>query len=122
MTIEEFENLDILGCWKKQESQFLVLAAMARDLLTVQASTVASKSVFLVSGRVISQRRTKLTPVAMEVCICLKDHIDSVERIQHISPLKGDLERVEEEIHVDEIVFGMSQPLYEDKIRFNQDD
>ncbi|GJT76869.1 zinc finger BED domain-containing protein RICESLEEPER 2-like protein [Tanacetum coccineum] len=122
MTIEEFENLNFFGWWKERESQFLVLAVMARDLLTVQTSTVASESAFSVSGRVISPRRTKLTLVAVEVCICLKDHIDSVEKIQRISPLEGDFERVEEEMHAEEIAFGMSQPLDEDEIRFNQDD
>ncbi|GJS88172.1 zinc finger BED domain-containing protein RICESLEEPER 2-like protein [Tanacetum coccineum] len=96
MTIEEFENLDILGGGKVQESQFLILAVIARDLLSVQASTVAYESAFSVSGRVISPQRTKLTSTSIEVCICLKDHLDSMERIQHISPLKGEFERVEE--------------------------
>ncbi|GJX68223.1 zinc finger BED domain-containing protein RICESLEEPER 2 [Tanacetum coccineum] len=109
MTIEEFDNLDILGWWKERESQFLVLAAMTRDLLSVQASTVASESAFSVRGRVISPQRTKLTPVSVEVCISLKDHLDSMERIQHVSPLEGELERVEEEIHVKEIAMGQKE-------------
>ncbi|GJX83210.1 zinc finger BED domain-containing protein RICESLEEPER 2 [Tanacetum coccineum] len=96
---------------------------MTRDLLSVQASTVASESAFLVRGRVISPRRTKLTPVSVEVCICLKDHLDTMERIQHVSPLEGDLERVEEEIHVEEIAMGMAEPIDEDEIAiFNQDE
>nr|GEW54638.1 zinc finger BED domain-containing protein RICESLEEPER 2-like [Tanacetum cinerariifolium] len=109
LTVEEFENFDILGWWKEWESQFPVLAAMARDLLTVQASTVALESAFSVSGRVISPRRIKLTPSAVEACICLKDHLDSMERIQNISPLEGDLERVEEEIHSEEIAMSLAE-------------
>ncbi|KAE8675306.1 Ubiquitin-like protein ATG12 [Hibiscus syriacus] len=58
----------------EKEAQFPILAAMARDLLTVQASTVASESAFSVSGRVISQRRSRLSPESVEVCICLKDY------------------------------------------------
>ncbi|GKB11028.1 zinc finger BED domain-containing protein RICESLEEPER 2-like protein [Tanacetum coccineum] len=50
VTIKEFENLDILGWWKERESQFLVLAAMALDLLTVQASTVDLESSFSLDG------------------------------------------------------------------------
>ncbi|GKA28660.1 zinc finger BED domain-containing protein RICESLEEPER 2 [Tanacetum coccineum] len=95
---------------------------MARDLLLVQASTVASESAFSVSRMIISPRRTKLTHVMVELCVCLKDHLDGVEMIQHISPLEGDLERVEEDIHVKKIAFGMVEPLDEDEIRFNQDD
>ncbi|GKD84030.1 transcription factor bHLH140, partial [Tanacetum coccineum] len=42
----------------------------------------------------------------IEEVVCItKDHIDSVEKIQRISPLEGDFERVEEEMHADEIVF-----------------
>ena len=47
MSYDEFNNFDILAWWKEHAKQFLVLAAMARDLLTVQASTVASESAFL---------------------------------------------------------------------------
>ncbi|GJV19753.1 hypothetical protein Tco_1368773 [Tanacetum coccineum] len=70
------------------------------------------------SGRVISPRRAKLTPVSVEVCICLKDHLDSMKQIQHISPLEGELEQVEEEI-----AMGIAGPIDEDEIaNFNQDE
>ncbi|GJS16342.1 zinc finger BED domain-containing protein RICESLEEPER 2-like protein [Tanacetum coccineum] len=58
---KEFTKFDILAWCKGMESQFPVLAAMARDLLSVQASTVASESTFSISGRVLSIRRTRLT-------------------------------------------------------------
>ncbi|GJS10604.1 ribonuclease H-like domain, reverse transcriptase, RNA-dependent DNA polymerase [Tanacetum coccineum] len=48
------------------EIQFPILSAMARDLLTVQASTVASESAFSISGRIISERRSRLTPESVE--------------------------------------------------------
>ncbi|GJQ91781.1 zinc finger BED domain-containing protein RICESLEEPER 2 [Tanacetum coccineum] len=88
---------------------------MARDLLSVQASTVASESAFSVSGRVRSPRRTKLTPTSVEVCICLKDHLDSMERIQHQSPLEGELEQVEEQIHAKEIAMNLADPIDEEE-------
>ncbi|KAE8682335.1 Chloroplast thylakoid membrane, putative isoform 2 [Hibiscus syriacus] len=60
MTFEEFETLDILAWWKEKEAQFPILAAMARDLLTVQASTVASESAFLlVAGYIATEIKTK---------------------------------------------------------------
>ncbi|GJZ13300.1 zinc finger BED domain-containing protein RICESLEEPER 2 [Tanacetum coccineum] len=96
---------------------------MASDILSVQASTVASESAFSVSGRVIPPQRTKLTLVLVEVCICLIDHLDSMERIQHISQLEGDLERVEEEMNAKDIVISMAGPIDEDEIaNFNQDE
>ncbi|GJX62586.1 zinc finger BED domain-containing protein RICESLEEPER 2 [Tanacetum coccineum] len=64
---------------------------MARDLLTVQASTVASESAFSISGRIISERRSRLTPESVEVCVCLKDYLDGVDRVQHETSLEGRL-------------------------------
>ncbi|GJW56188.1 RNA-directed DNA polymerase, eukaryota [Tanacetum coccineum] len=48
---------------------------------SVQASSVASKSAFSTSGRVLSIRRTRLTPASLEMCMCLKDHLDAKELI-----------------------------------------
>ena len=42
MSPEDFATFDILAWWREKEQQFSILAAMARDLLTVEASTVAS--------------------------------------------------------------------------------
>ena len=58
MTHDEFKNFDVLNWWKLRESQFPVLAHMARDLLSVQASMVASEFALSTSGRVLSIQRT----------------------------------------------------------------
>lgn len=62
MSVQEFDNFDILAWWKEKETQFPILVAMARDLLSFQASMVSSESAFSISGRVISPRRTKTHP------------------------------------------------------------
>lgn len=46
---------------------------MARDLLTVPASIVASESCFSAGGRVVSEKRASLSPSTIEALICLKD-------------------------------------------------
>ncbi|GJY37316.1 zinc finger BED domain-containing protein RICESLEEPER 2 [Tanacetum coccineum] len=108
---EEFTNFDILAWWKEREIQFPILSAMARDLLTVQASTVASESAFSISGRIISERRSRLTPESVEVCVCLKDYLDGVDRVQHETSLEGPiLEDVEETIAREEVDLGISPP------------
>ncbi|KAD1274136.1 hypothetical protein E3N88_43079 [Mikania micrantha] len=114
IAFERFENFDILAWWKQKESQFPILSAMARDLLSVQASTVASESAFSLSGRVLSIRRTRLTPASLEICICLKDHLDAMEHIQHHTTLEGELE-VEETIHEVEVEDGMTLPLSDEE-------
>ncbi|GJR18556.1 zinc finger BED domain-containing protein RICESLEEPER 2 [Tanacetum coccineum] len=84
---------------------------MARDLLTVQASMVASESAFSISGRIISERRLRLTPESVEVCVCLKDYLDREDRVQHETSLEGPiLEDDEETIAREEVELGISPP------------
>ena len=84
---------------------------MARDLLTVQASTVASESVFSVSGRVISQPRSWLSPESVECCICLKDYLDGPARIRHLTTLEDAIDAdVETTLHNEDFELGISPP------------
>nr|GFC09009.1 zinc finger BED domain-containing protein RICESLEEPER 2 [Tanacetum cinerariifolium] len=85
---KEFPTFDILGFWKEKETMFPVLSRRAMDLISVQASSVASESAFSTSGRVLSIRRTRLTPASLEICMCLKDHLDAKERKQDKCLLK----------------------------------
>nr|GEV60135.1 hypothetical protein [Tanacetum cinerariifolium] len=43
---KEFATFDVLGFWKEKETMFHVLSRMAMDLISVQASSVASESAF----------------------------------------------------------------------------
>ncbi|GKA97663.1 zinc finger BED domain-containing protein RICESLEEPER 2 [Tanacetum coccineum] len=70
---KDFASYDVLGFWKSKENQFPVLSRMAMDILSVQASSVASESAFSTSGRLLTIRRTRLTPESLEMCMCLKD-------------------------------------------------
>nr|GEY84447.1 zinc finger BED domain-containing protein RICESLEEPER 2-like [Tanacetum cinerariifolium] len=50
----EFKTFDVLGFWKAKETMFPILSRMAMDILSIQATSVASKSAFSTSGRVLS--------------------------------------------------------------------
>nr|GFA29380.1 zinc finger BED domain-containing protein RICESLEEPER 3 [Tanacetum cinerariifolium] len=76
------------GATSSKETMFPVLSLMAMDIISVQASSVASESAFSTSGRVLSIRRTRLTPASLEMCMCLKDHLDAKERKQDKCPLE----------------------------------
>ncbi|GJY88125.1 zinc finger BED domain-containing protein RICESLEEPER 2-like protein [Tanacetum coccineum] len=59
----DFAGFDVLGFWKVKETMFPFLSRMAMDLISVQATSVAFESAFSTSGRVLSIRRTRLTPI-----------------------------------------------------------
>ncbi|KAK1432850.1 hypothetical protein QVD17_09752 [Tagetes erecta] len=107
-------NFDLLAWWKGKEDQFPILASMARDLLTVQASTVASESAFSISGRVISTRRTRLTAPAVEMSICLKDYLDANDRAQDKRSLEAELDN-EAELYENEVDGGVTNPMTDEE-------
>ncbi|GJV94524.1 zinc finger BED domain-containing protein RICESLEEPER 2 [Tanacetum coccineum] len=92
----EFATFDILGFWKAKETMFPVLSCMAMDILSVQATSVAFESAFSTSGRVLSIQRTRLNPASLEMCMCLKDHLDAQERKQDKSTIENPIDFEEE--------------------------
>nr|GFB95629.1 zinc finger BED domain-containing protein RICESLEEPER 2-like [Tanacetum cinerariifolium] len=60
----EFETFDVLGFWKVQETTFPVLSRMAMDIVSVQATSVASESAFSTNAQERKQDKSTLkTPV-----------------------------------------------------------
>ena len=55
---------------------------MARDLLAPPASTVASKSAFSTSGRILDEHRSRLSLETLDSLLCLKDCEDAERRVQ----------------------------------------
>ena len=72
ISFEDNENFDILELWKKQQIKYPVLSIIARYVLTVLVSTVASEAAFNAGGRVVSKKRYNLSPQAIEAVVCLK--------------------------------------------------
>jgi len=73
-------QFDILAWWKNQTDEYPVLAKIARDLLAVQVSTVASESAFSAGGRVVDPFRSRLDPEMVEALICMKDWVAAEKR------------------------------------------
>nr|GEX85246.1 zinc finger BED domain-containing protein RICESLEEPER 2 [Tanacetum cinerariifolium] len=112
---KEFATFDVLGFWKEKETMFPVLSRIAMDLISVQAYSVASESEFSTSGRVLSIRRTRLTPTSLEMCMCLKDHLDAKERKQDKCTLEIPLD-FEEDVFDDEVQQNEAIPLSDEEI------
>lgn len=70
-------KFDILKWWAVNASRFPTLSKIARDVLAVPATTVASESAFSIGGRVIDESRSCLLPDAVEALITTSDWIPS---------------------------------------------
>ncbi|VVA31266.1 PREDICTED: zinc finger, partial [Prunus dulcis] len=64
---------DILLWWKLNGPKYPGLAAIAKDILAIQVSTVAYESCFSTGGRVIDAFRSSLTPRSVDALICMKN-------------------------------------------------
>ena len=82
MSEEDKCGLDLMEWWKEQAPKHPILAAMARDIFAIQVSSVASERAFSASGRVLDDRRTRLKPETLEMCVCYKDWLDAEHRAQ----------------------------------------
>jgi hypothetical protein len=64
-----------LAHWKNKTDKYPILSQIARDLMSIQVSTVASESAFSGAGRVVDPFRNRLDPEMVEALVCSKDWI-----------------------------------------------
>jgi hypothetical protein len=70
---DDNNKLDILDWWKRQSTGFPILSTLARDVLAIPISTVASESAFSTSGCVLDDFRSSLTPFMVQALVCTQD-------------------------------------------------
>ncbi|XP_056168614.1 zinc finger BED domain-containing protein RICESLEEPER 2-like [Syzygium oleosum] len=104
---ENILDLDLLMWWKTSGSKYKILSLMARDVLSIPVTTVASESTFSTSGRVLDSFRSSLTPKVVEALICTQDWlravrvpIDVEECIENAEKFEMDMDCLNEEIIV----------------------
>ncbi|KAL4566774.1 hypothetical protein LXL04_030899 [Taraxacum kok-saghyz] len=73
------QKFDLLGWWKTNSIKFSILSKLARHVLAMPISTVASESTFSTGGRVIDKYRSSLNPETAEALICAQDWIRSTK-------------------------------------------
>jgi len=83
------ETFNVLGWWKSNSVKYPILSQLAKHVLAMPISTVASESAFSTGGRVIDQFRSSLTPNTAEALICMQDWIRSTPADLNDTPLNG---------------------------------
>ncbi|XP_070039782.1 zinc finger BED domain-containing protein RICESLEEPER 2-like isoform X2 [Nicotiana tomentosiformis] len=87
------EEFDILSWWEIHALRFPILSELARDVLAIKISSVASECAFSTGGRILDSFRSSLTPKCVQVLVCVQDWLR--EEKNPIS-VEEDLEYLEE--------------------------
>ena len=69
------ESVKPLEWWKTHSSEYPNLAKLARDYLSIQASSVPCEQLFSIAGQVLCKSRNRLTGESVRACICLRSWI-----------------------------------------------
>ena len=68
---------DILVWWRINGNRYKIVSQMAKDVLAIQVSTVASESAFSTGGRILDPFRSSLSPKMVQALICAKNWLSS---------------------------------------------
>ncbi|XP_040369251.1 zinc finger BED domain-containing protein RICESLEEPER 2-like [Rosa chinensis] len=84
------DDWKILDWWKLNGGKYPNLQALARDVLAIQVSTVASESSFSTGKRVIDPYRSSLNPKTVEKLICLQNWLksDAIMGLEYIPTIE----------------------------------
>ncbi|KAG8379185.1 hypothetical protein BUALT_Bualt07G0062000 [Buddleja alternifolia] len=70
--LPRISKFDVLSWWKTNGVKYPNLQKMAKDILAIPVSTVASESAFSTSGRLVSPHRNWLHPSTLEALMCAR--------------------------------------------------
>lgn len=81
-------DFDVLQFWKSQQALYPILACMARDVLAIPITSVASESTFSMGGRTFTKYRSSLVPKNVEVLITTQNWILGYEPLEEDDELE----------------------------------
>ncbi|XP_038972663.1 zinc finger BED domain-containing protein RICESLEEPER 2-like [Phoenix dactylifera] len=87
---EDYDKFDALNWWKANTLKFRYLSKMARDILSIPITTVASEAAFSAGGRVLDQYRSSLKPETIQALICTGDWLRQELGLQQSSNVDGE--------------------------------
>jgi len=73
-------DLNVLEFWKINQEKYGELSCLARDVLSVPLTTVASKSSFSIGGKILSKWKSSYIPINVEALIMTRSWLC---RFQH---------------------------------------
>ena len=80
-------NEDLLGWWSRRSDAFPTLSKMVRDILAIQASSVASEAAFSAARFQIGDHRHSLAEDSLETTVLFRDWSNAERRNNNLPKL-----------------------------------
>lgn len=78
--VERTADFDVLTWWKMNKDRYPILAEIAKDIVAIPLTTVASESAFSVGGRCLSPHLSRLHPDMLEAIMCTHQWLWAADR------------------------------------------
>ncbi|KAI3473651.1 hypothetical protein Pfo_030906 [Paulownia fortunei] len=95
---DDNEDFDVLKWWKVNSHRFPILSKIARDILAVPVSTVASEAAFSTGGRVLDAFRSSLSPKIVQTLICAQDWLRLNSKPISVEEELSEVEKLDQEL------------------------
>ena len=95
------EGMWILRYWggrKDNSSKYPLLSKVAKDVLAILVSTLASESTFSTGSRIVDPFRSSLSPLMVQNLVCAQNWLQARVPISHRQS-RDEVEALEEEFH-----------------------
>uniref|UniRef100_A0A2N9IQB5 BED-type domain-containing protein n=1 Tax=Fagus sylvatica TaxID=28930 RepID=A0A2N9IQB5_FAGSY len=91
-------GFDILGWWRVNSSKYKLLSHIARDVMAVPVSAVASELAFSIGGRVLDSFRSSLSPLTVKALICCQNWLRSTSSPVKLREAMDEVQSIDEEL------------------------
>lgn len=89
-TVEDGDgNEDLLAWWRRRSVAFPILSKMVRDVLAIQASSVASEAAFSAARFQLGDHRHSLAEDSLEISVLFRDWVNAERRNYNLPKLSS---------------------------------
>lgn len=101
-------GFDLAQWWKVNASTYPILSKLAKDILAIPCSTVASENAFSLGKRVVDPYRSSLTPQMVECLVCSSDWLKATQVNFYKEPTTEEMELYQELEELEKETDGVS--------------